>query len=549
MTEYKAGDRVLIKDDAVEDGWLKPGEEGTISEFDECASYCEGHLIFRNEDGDVSNYDLDEVTLRPAPFKVGDKVKILKDSNSSRLKPGEVVTLKDKPYGAGLWTIEENNSDGWSPNVREMDFEAYTEPEEREFKIGDEVVRTGPHTLCGDDDFEYDRESDLGDRGVLVENTRQWDGKPSTYYNGNVRIKWTQGKTAGRTSQINPASLTLASEVEDETVSDFKVGQVYEWTEGGRRFSQVGTRFRLTDVDTLAQEVTYEYLTGSLVGATSIFKVPFDVLAENRLVTDHVEETEPKVGEIRRWKSGDEFRVVEVDDDSVTYLYLDTDDWGEETFSAPKKPSIEQSILVSAAAEAAPEAVEEPEEDADPFPVGAKVRVTGDVWGTGHRLPVGTIGEVVLDGEERGKRYRLIAHTEKREWGMDPEYDARRVDVRDLEVVKETTDIVDVWDTGDLKVGDVVVRKEYADITPAQVERKVVKAPEPAPEPEPHRNDLPTEEGSSVKFTGWRHATLTYTRDEPQTLQWVFVSGVPVKEIFDPFTTENEFEVKYDAGK
>lgn len=407
MTEYKAGDRVLIKDDAVEDGWLKPGEEGTISEFDECASYCEGHLIFRNEDGDVSNYDLDEVTLRPAPFKVGDKVKILKDSNSSRLKPGEVVTLKSQYPSVALWEVEENNSDGWSPNVREMDFEAYTEPEERKFQIGDEVVRTGPHTLFGEDDFEYDRESDLGDRGVLVENIRNYDGEPSTYYKGDVRIKWTQGKTAGRTSQINPASLTLASAVADETVSDFKVGQVYEWVEGARRYSQAGLRFRLTDVDTLAQEVTYEYLTGSLVGATSIFKVPFDVLAENRLVTDHIE---------------------------------------------------------------------------------------------------------------------------------------------------ETTEIVDIWDTESLKDGDVVVREESLggwgeDITPAQVERKVVKAPEPAPEPEPHRNDLPTEEGSSVKFTGWRHATLTYTRDEPQTLQWVFVSGVPVKEIFDPFTTENEFEVKYDAGK
>lgn len=386
--KFKAGDRVRINDDAIEDGWLLLGEEGTVSEFDECASYCEGHLIFRNEYGEESNYDLDEVTLveSKSAFKAGQKVRITQDTSTHRRKVGDIVTLSDEGE-FNAWRIEEAHADtGYRPWVNEADMEPYTE-----------------------------------------------------------------------------------------------------------------------------------------------------------------EPVEPQVGEVRRWHFGDEFTVTEVTDTDVSYVYSDAEEWGTETYTARKADFIDQSLLVTEAPE--------PEDD-EPFPVGTKVRVTGDTHVGYHWLPTGTVGEVVEIADYRNGEWRLVAHTEKREWGIDPARDARNVHVDDLEIVTEPeVEIVDVWGTEDLKVGDVVVREEEvvygwgeSDV-PAQVERKVVKAPEPAPEPEPHRNDLPTAEGSVVKFAGWRHAVLTTVRDSLYGLQWVFVSGVPVKELFDPFTHDIEFEVKYDAGR
>lgn len=101
------------------------------------------------------------------------------------------------------------------------------------------------------------------------------------------------------------------------------------------------------------------------------------------------------------------------------------------------------------------------------------------------------------------------------------------------------TEEVSIHSTHDLQAGDVVVSPETDDAYP-QVRR--AKAA-------PRLNALPTAEGSVVKFKAWRHAVLVAKHGAYPALEWTFVTGSPVTSAFDPFTTDIEFEVKYDAGK
>jgi hypothetical protein len=69
MSEFNVGDRVRIKDDAAADGWLRPGETGTISAIDS-----DGDLWFDNPDKSWhgrSIYYACEVDHEPLPLRDG----------------------------------------------------------------------------------------------------------------------------------------------------------------------------------------------------------------------------------------------------------------------------------------------------------------------------------------------------------------------------------------------------------------------------------------------------------------------------------------------
>lgn len=138
--EFKVGDRVIITDTNIGDGYN--GEIGVIVEIDLDYHYPYAVHTPKYKGGENNLWS----KVKALTYKPGDRVRIIKDTCCHNIKNGTVVTLKSKStWGCGghkdAWDIE-----GYWVYVRETDIEPYIEPTTK-YKSGDKVKVIGK--TCG----------------------------------------------------------------------------------------------------------------------------------------------------------------------------------------------------------------------------------------------------------------------------------------------------------------------------------------------------------------------------------------------------------------
>lgn len=156
-------------------------------------------------------------------YKKGDKVLVTGGGYSHDIRIGSVATVERDAYPDSDVVIQGEHTQGrtWTQNVPAHAVEPYTAPE---FKVGDRVVRTGPHNLVGDDP-DSDRYGESECKVGWVGTVTRLGG-----ITGNFGVSW----DLGRSSSITPSSLAHYTPAPVNAIGAqvYVTGDEYGWGHG-----------------------------------------------------------------------------------------------------------------------------------------------------------------------------------------------------------------------------------------------------------------------------------------------------------------------------